>query len=80
MLATGAKERGPALGIEEARRLLAGDRPLLLIFGTAWGLAGEVIEQADYVLRPVQKSAQYNHLSVRSAAAIIVDRFLGDRG
>lgn len=80
VLATGAKERGPALGVEEARRLLAGDRPLLLIFGTAWGLAREVIEQADYVLKPVQKNAQYNHLSVRSAAAIIVDRFLGDRG
>lgn len=79
VLATGAQEKGPVLSPEEAKRLLEGNRPALLVFGTASGLAREVIEQADYVLPPVQKEAQYNHLSVRTAAAIIVDRFLGEK-
>ncbi len=79
VLATGARERGPVLGMGAARRLLAGDCPLLLIFGTAWGLAREIVAEADYVLPPVQKDAEYNHLSVRTAAAIVLDRLLGDR-
>lgn len=79
VLATGAQQRRPVLSLEEARKLLQGDRPVLILFGTAWGLAEELMEQADHVLPPVQKGAAYNHLSVRTAAAIIVDRFLGDR-
>ncbi len=79
VLATVAQERGPILSLEEAKKLLEGTSPILLVFGTAWGLAKDVIEEADYVLPAVQKDAKYNHLSVRAAAAIIVDRFLGDR-
>lgn len=80
VLATVAQERGRVLSVAEARGLLEDSRPVLLLFGTAWGLAREIVEQADYVLPPVQKHAPYNHLSVRTAAAIIVDRVLGDRG
>ncbi len=50
----------------------------LILFGTAWGIAKEVIEQADYILAPIQGNSNYNHLSVRSAAAIVLDRLLGD--
>jgi len=49
----------------------------LLIFGTAWGLTQEFIEAADYVLVPIMGPTGYNHLSVRSAAAIVLDRLLG---
>ncbi len=49
----------------------------LLLFGTGWGLAEEVLSCADYVLEPVRGPGEYNHLSVRSAAAIILDRLLG---
>jgi hypothetical protein len=31
------------------------------------------------VLPPIQGAADYNHLSVRSAAAIVLDRLFGDR-
>lgn len=59
-------------------RKWTGDRPVLLIMGTASGLAPEVLEDADAILRPIRNLGPYNHLSVRSATAIIVDRVLGD--
>ena len=51
--------------------------PYLLLFGTGWGLAQEIVNQADYCLQPIYGLADYNHLSVRSAASIIFDRLLG---
>jgi hypothetical protein len=49
----------------------------LLIFGTGYGLAREIIDSADVILEPVIGRGDYNHLSVRSAASIIMDRLLG---
>jgi hypothetical protein len=49
-------------------------QPYLVLFGTGWGLAEEIMERADYTLKPVSGYTDYNHLSVRSAAAIIMDR------
>lgn len=51
--------------------------PVLLCLGTAHGLAPEVLARSDGQLRPL-RFLQYNHLSVRSAAAILADRILGD--
>ncbi len=48
-----------------------------LIFGTGHGLAQEVLDSADVILDPVVGRSDYNHLSVRSAASIIMDRLLG---
>mgnify|MGYP000853071303 CR=1 FL=1 len=55
------------------------DRNFLLLFGTGWGIIREVMESADYVLEPVYGRGAYNHLSVRSAVAIILDRLLGEK-
>jgi hypothetical protein len=49
----------------------------LVLFGTGWGLTQEVIDQADHQLPAVLGTGDYNHLSVRSAAAIILDRMCG---
>lgn len=54
------------------------DRPVLLLFGTGYGMTKETMEQFDYILEPVYGAGQYNHLSVRSAAAIILDRIAGE--
>lgn len=60
-------------------------QPILLLFGTAWGLAPQVIELADVALPPIMGSmgsmgaGTYNHLSVRSAASICLDRLCGHR-
>jgi hypothetical protein len=54
-------------------------RPALLVFGTGHGLADTVIAAADVHLAAVRPGA-YNHLSVRSAVSIILDRLFGDEG
>ena len=59
------------------RKMLETCNPYLLIFGTAWGLSENFISKADYLLVPVKGNTDYNHLSVRSAASIILDRLLG---
>ncbi len=52
----------------------------MILLGTAWGLAPQVIESSDGILEPISGVGKYNHLSVRSAAAIVLDRLLGERG
>jgi hypothetical protein len=56
-----------------------GSRPVLLVFGTAWGLAPEVMATADFRLAPIKGTGTYNHLAVRSAVSIILDRVLANR-
>jgi hypothetical protein len=71
-------EDGPTrLGFDRARQYLDQDRPVLILFGTAWGLAPSVIERCDHILAPLTGPGDYNHLSVRSAAAIVLDRLAG---
>jgi hypothetical protein len=53
------------------------DHPFLLMFGTGWGMSPELMARADYVLKPINGPTEYNHLSVRAACAIILDRLLG---
>ena len=53
------------------------DRPVLFLFGTAKGIAPHIIERCDYLLGPICGFTDFNHLSVRSAAAIVFDRWLG---
>ena len=54
-------------------------RSFLILFGTGWGLTETILLQSDYVLEAVEGRGDYNHLSVRSAAAIILDRLVGRR-
>lgn len=54
--------------------------PVLLVLGTGHGLGREVLTAADGALRAIRFLDGYNHLSVRSAASIMVDRLLGDTG
>jgi hypothetical protein len=75
---TSAKQRDGNLSFTELRTVLESETPVLLVFGTAWGLAEDVISQADYSLTPIDAQTGYNHLSVRCAAAIIMDRLLGN--
>jgi len=55
------------------------ERPALLILGTGWGLTDELLAGCDVRLPPIRGVSGYNHLSVRSAGAIILDRLYGDR-
>lgn len=60
------------------QRLVEGEHCLVL-FGTGWGLAPKVMADVDAFLPPVGGGTTYNHLSVRSACSIILDRLLGER-
>jgi hypothetical protein len=63
-----------------AMRAELGQRvPVLLFFGTAHGLAEDVFSRSEKILPPIDGGSNYNHLSVRSAASIIIDRLLGIR-
>jgi len=80
VLATCAREKHSAVWTyREVRHRISAGESFLILFGTAWGLAREVIEAGDGILPPITGSGSYNHLSVRSAAAIVMDRLLGTR-
>lgn len=54
-------------------------RAVLLLFGTSWGLTAETIGKCAWRLPPIfgaGGSGGYNHLSVRAACAITLDRLL----
>ncbi len=52
------------------------NKPKLVLFGTGYGLTDKIHQEADYVLKPIKHHTAYNHLSVRSAVAIVMDRLL----
>jgi len=79
-VATTARPAPNALTYAEMRRWLHDPeekRVFLLLFGTGWGLHAEVLEQMDFILEPIHGPTDWNHLSVRAAAGIILDRLLG---
>ena len=78
IVATSARPAGHRTSFLALKEMLHREtRPFLVLFGTGWGLTEATLSQADYVLEPVQGRTEFNHLSVRSAAAIILDRLLG---
>ena len=80
IVVTGAKANRDTISSTGLRQLLRDkEQPYLLLFGTGWGLTEELSDRADYVLEPIKGESDYNHLSVRAAAAIILDRLLGER-
>jgi len=61
-----------------SEKMLNDDNAYLLLFGTGYGLIQEVMDMSTYILEPIRGNAKYNHLSVRSAVSIILDRLLGE--
>jgi len=79
IVVTSARPGGERVSFASLRARLHGDAPHLLLFGTGWGLAPDVIARADLFLEPITGPSDYNHLSVRAAAAIVLDRLSGTR-
>ncbi len=80
VVATSARAGPRRVSFGELRQQLQeSPDPRLLLFGTGWGLAPSVIDRADGILEPVLGPTDYNHLSVRSAAAVILDRLCAPR-
>ncbi|OGC24087.1 hypothetical protein A2291_02265 [candidate division WOR-1 bacterium RIFOXYB2_FULL_42_35] len=77
IIATSAKPRGTVSFDDLKAEIKNTAQPFLVVLGTGWGLAEEVFEKIDAVLPPILGDSDYNHLSVRAACAIILDRLLG---
>ena len=76
-IVTGANFEGDLLKFTELKEMLQnGNSPYLLIFGTGSGIAAEVVNKANYRLEPIKGYGNYNHLAVRSAVAIVLDRVM----
>ena len=80
VVVTGAAGRCCSVTTSElAHRMAAGAENFLLLFGTGWGMTEEIFNLADLVLEPITGCGDYNHLSVRSAVSIYLDRLAGQR-
>jgi hypothetical protein len=75
---TGAANRPGSIPCRQFRQMLDNpETPFLLLLGTGWGLTEASFDAADLILEPIAGAGAYNHLSVRSAAAILLDRLRG---
>lgn len=61
---------------ERIRREL---RAYFIIFGTGWGIEESLIESMDLTIEPILGQGNYNHLSVRAAVAITLDRLINEK-
>ncbi len=82
IIGTSSKAReGKSIGYGELFEMIRNEqRPFLMLFGTGWGLTDTTVELCDKMLMPVKGSGDYNHLSLRVALGIILDRIFGERG
>lgn len=70
----------PMLTFRDSRSRLREENadPCLMVLGTGYGMEHECIRTySDVILEPIRGVGDYNHLSVRSAAAIMFDRLFG---
>lgn len=80
LIATTALGEGASIGWSALRKMFQDEKgPTVLLFGTASGLDQSVLSEADAILEPIHGRGAYNHLSVRSAVAVALDRLLGTR-
>ena len=74
IVGTSAKKRNKTISYDEVAETLKTDKPVLVVFGTGWGIPESFEEQFDAFLPPIEGATDFNHLSVRSACSIILDR------
>lgn len=78
LLATSASRVPGAVTPDQWRAEAGGEGDeWVVLFGTAYGLGKSLVERSDMVLSPVDGPTEFNHLPVRGASAIILDRLFG---
>ncbi|ACN16180.1 conserved hypothetical protein [Desulforapulum autotrophicum HRM2] len=75
-VATSAAEGKTTVPLAEVVRTMGREKAHLIAFGTAWGLSEAFINDCDLLMEPISGVNGYNHLSVRSAVSIILDRMV----
>lgn len=78
LVTTDARTYPNTISYTKMREQIWSGKPILLLFGTGWGMDEATMKKAEYILEPIYGGGEYNHLSVRSAIAIILDRLLGE--
>ena len=73
MVGTSARTTPGCITWREAR-VLAHTRDTCLLFGMGWGISPRMFEAFDAVVEPIAGRGDFNHLSVRAAVAIAIDR------
>lgn len=76
VVATSAVRREPSASFAQVRERVQSGGDVLLVIGKAWGLAPSVLARCDAQLHPIDAGSGFNHLSVRSAMAILLDRLM----
>jgi tRNA (guanine37-N1)-methyltransferase len=80
IIGTSAREADmlvPLITYFDQEKVWAQGRPVLFIFGTGYGISDTILKKCDFMLPPLQGFSDFNHLSVRSAVGIILDKWLG---
>lgn len=78
-IATSAKQFPDSISVRKLKNNFDDRASHVLVFGTAWGLAEDIMNNCDFILEPISGSTGYNHLSVRSAVSIYLDRIINGR-
>lgn len=79
IITTDARKYTNTVSYKQMRhKLKHGTAPCLILFGTGWGIENSVMKKFDFILEPIYGPCDYNHLPVRAAVAIILDRLLGE--
>lgn len=79
IVTTDARKYANTISYADMRnKLQENEQPVLLLFGTGWGIEQETMGKFDYILEPIYGPTDYNHLPVRAAVAIILDRLCGE--
>ena len=71
------EEQGVSFAAMRERMAEEDAPPILILLGTGFGLAPAARARADVALEAIRGVGDYNHLSVRAAASIILDRLRG---
>lgn len=78
MIATDARQFPQCISYTVLRQLVwQQNQVFLLLLGTGWGLTEEIMTRCEYILAPIYGVTPFNHLPVRVAAGIMLDRLLG---
>jgi len=78
LISTSARPDAQTIEYAELRQNLGESTvPHLLLLGTGYGLTREILDRCEQRLAPIEGASDYNHLSVRAAAAIMLDRLFG---
>ncbi len=81
VVGTSSRQSSKSVAYDKLRTWITKEeQPLLLLFGTGWGLPAAVTDRCEKMLLPIRGNGEYNHLSLRVAIGIILDRLLGERG